>query len=361
MSYVGLAVSKRQLISLETILTSWRIPVFKSTHPTIQSRIRHHHQACCRTRRERVGPRPWSRTSWTKLSVFEDVRDNYMLCTSLHLLKVDADFHLWILRWFPISFSYSVPYWFPLSQVNSHFGCARLYWHQSSASCNWYVVCSSSTQVIPCASLRVVFWSVFRDAWFNIWPNFRRILRKERHRRQLSVNRCHTRLASSHEPIGKKWTHQTGWFDRQNLVLGYLAQAELQSLSLHQNAWQVGPLHRAGPFESFEGWSVVSWKLATSCLDFHHSFPNLLLLTLRFFCQLLWPRDHGLEGVYVCFAHIALVKCFWEIWNLWNTRELTKHSMKTLQCKCARRILLLCSNGLCDSPLMSALFGLKEW
>ena len=131
-------------------------------------------------------------------AVIEDKLDKAQCVWSLHISafarrqQVYADFHLWILRWFPISCSYSVPYWFPLSQANSHFGCGRLYWHQSSASCNWYVVCSSSAHVIPCASLRVVSWSVLRDAWLNIWPNFCRILRKERHRRQVSVNRCHT-------------------------------------------------------------------------------------------------------------------------------------------------------------------------
>lgn len=66
-------------------------------------------------------------------------------------------------------------------------------------------------------------------------------------------------LASSHEPIGERSTHQSGkmpstfesfwWFDRQDLVWGYLAQAELQHLKLHENAWRE------------VGWDIVGWML----------------------------------------------------------------------------------------------------
>ena len=51
-------------------------------------------------------------------------------------------------------------------------------------------------------------------------------------------------LASSHEPIGKKSTHQYGKKPSsqahlsQNLVLGYLAQTLLQNSTVHKEVWK---------------------------------------------------------------------------------------------------------------------------
>ena len=146
-----------------------------------------------------------------------------------------------------------------------------------------------------------------------------------------TVNRCHTRLASSHEPIGKKWTHQCGkmpssfesfwWFNRQHFVLGYFAQARLQSLSLHQNAWKVGwDRHIVLYYVHVSSGTVSRW-VATGELN-----------QMCFCFELLRGCCYGATSVPTSVRNIketAVAPCrtIWIIWRL-ERRELeTGHFM----------------------------------
>ena len=101
--------------------------------------------------------------------------------------------------------------------------------------------------------------------------------------------------------------------------------------------WPLHPLISLSPFQTYCCWFWCStWS----------NGKHYVFLFAKYGC------DRGLMvwTVYMfALLHIALVKCFWEIWNLWKTRELPKHNM-TLVYKCFVWF-----------ALKSALFGLKEW
>ena len=210
-----------------------------------------HHQACYRPRRQRVGPRQWWRTSWTKLSVFQDVRDNFMLCTSLHLLEGNRLMQIYIFEFwvdFQFPFSYSVPYWFPLHQPNSHFGCFCV---RVGISLRQVVIEMLFVAQVPMLS--------------HVHPTelyFRRSSRQG-HPRQASV--------STGVKLKKPWAdwkeintwiwqnakhmnESFWWFNRQHFVLGYLAQALDRDIQIHY-------------IKTWVQCTAGQWRCCSSCRD----------------------------------------------------------------------------------------------
>ena len=182
------------------------------------------------------------------------------------------------------------------------------------------------------------------------------------------------------------------WFNRGDLVLGYLAQASLNDLTLHQQAWKKevgwagfkvsGNMWTQSTvllsfFELLSGCCYGATSVPTSVstghqknchctLQEHLKFPAvqagaswvgnwplhplISLSPFQTYCCWFGVQHEAMENImFFCIVvtagsqsgrcnymfallHIALVKCLWEIWNLWDTTELTKHhSMKILR------------------------------